>query len=257
MADMAVRLGATSALELESFEHKSFIPFSELKKSFTRDKVYELLRQYDLHFHFINETVDRVLDGGLRTFALLGAVQDIGSITRFIKEDQFSGVSLDARLPLQGTDISWYFSNPEKGKLFLRRQWSFLAPVFSENRSCRELDDRVILPFLHKRLVDKGGFGKLYRINVDASHYMPNTSIKVDALAMLENREHQSKSTQPVDLICKQLEQPDDEGTLAKEFDHEVSILSALRCLQQWEVNIGGLWSFETTEDGRGLINDV
>ena len=124
MADIAVRLGA---LELENFEHKSFIPLSELKKLFTRDKVYELLRQYDLHFHLINETVDRVLDGGLRTFALLGAVQDIGSITRFIKEDQFSGFSLDARLPLQGTDISRYFSNPEKGKLFLRRQWSFLA----------------------------------------------------------------------------------------------------------------------------------
>ena len=229
MADIAVRLGA---LELENFEHKSFIPFSELKKLFTRDKVYELLRQHDLHFHLINETVDRVLDGGLRTFAVLGAVQDIGSIMRFIKEDQFSGVPLDARLPLQGTDISRYLSNPEKGKLFLRRQWSFLAPVFSENRSCRELDDRIILPFLHKKLVDKGGFGKVYRISVDASHYMPNTSFKVGALAMSENREHQSKSTQPVDLICKQLEQPDDEGTLAKEFDNEVSILSALRCLQ-------------------------
>ncbi len=164
MADIADRLGA---LELENFEHKSFIPFSELKKLFTRDKVYELLRQYDIHFHLINETVDRVLDGGLRTFAVLGAVQDIGSITRFIKEDQFSGVSLDARLPLQGTDISRYFSNPEKGKLFLRRQWSFLAPVFSENRSCRKLDDRIILPFLHKKLVDKGGFGKVYRISVD------------------------------------------------------------------------------------------
>ncbi|KAL9103274.1 MAG: hypothetical protein Q9163_001676 [Psora crenata] len=214
MADIAVRLGA---LEVENFEHKSFIPFSELKDLFTRDKVYELLRQYDLHFHLINEVVDRVLDGGLRTLAVLGAVQDIGSITRFIKEDQFSGVPLDARLPLQETDISRYFSNPEKGKLFLRRQWSFLAPVFSEYRLCRELDDRIILPFLHKKFVAQGGFGKVYRISVDASHYIS---------------QHQSKSTQPLDLICKQLEQPDDEGTLAKEFDHEVSILSALSCLK-------------------------
>ena len=179
--------------------------------------MYELLRQCNLEFHLINETVDKVLDGGLRTFAVLGAVQDIGSVTRFIKEDQFSGVSLDARLPLQETDISRYFSNPEKGKLFLRRQWSFLAPVFSENRSRRELDDRIILPFLHRKFVDEGGFGKVYRISVDASHYIS---------------QHQSKSTQPRDPICKQLEQPDDEGTLAKEFDDEVRILSALRCLQ-------------------------
>ena len=71
MTDIAVRLGA---LELENFEHKSFIPFSELKKLFTRDKVYELLRQHDLHFHLINEIVDRVLDGDLRIFAVLRAV---------------------------------------------------------------------------------------------------------------------------------------------------------------------------------------
>lgn len=40
------------------------------------------------------------------------------------------------------------------------------------------------------------------------------------------------QSTLHLDLVCKELEQPDDEGTLAKEFDHEINILSALRCLQ-------------------------
>ncbi|KAL8856041.1 MAG: hypothetical protein Q9178_007350 [Gyalolechia marmorata] len=229
MADITVRLGA---LERENFEYKVFVPFNELKKLFTRDRVYELLRQHDIEFHLVDEIVGRVLNGGLKTFAILGAIQAIGSITRFIKKDQLSGDYLDARLPLKDTDIPLYFSDLDKGKLFLRRQWSFLAPVFSDNLSCRELDDRIILPFLHRAFIAQGGFAKVYKMTVDASHYLSNTSVKVSTRAILEKAQDESKSTQSLDLICKQLERPDAEGTLVKEFEHEVSILSALRCLQ-------------------------
>ena len=230
MADIAVRL---SALELENFEHKSFIPFSELEKLFTRDKVYELLQQYNLGFHLIDETVNRVLNGGLRTFAVLGTIYDIGNITRFIKEDQFSRVSLDARLPLGETDISRYFSDSKKGEMFFRKQWSFLAPVFSfEDRLCRILNDRIVLPFLSKKFVGEGGFAKVYKVTIDESHHTLGTSTEVGGLAVSGTMRHQSMSTQRLDLICKQLERPGNEGTLANEFDHEVSILSALRCLQ-------------------------
>lgn len=221
MEDITTLLGN---LERENFEHKPFIPFGELETLFTREKVDELLQQHHLEFHLINETVDRVLDGGLKVFALLAAVHDIKSITRFIKEDQFSEVSsLDARLPLKETDISRYFSNPDKGKLFYRRQWSYLAPVFSENRSrsLRELDDRIILPFLPKKnLIAEGGFGKVYKVKIEASHYI------------FRNAQRQRMPTPPPELICKELERPDDKGTLAEEFGHEVSILSALQCLE-------------------------
>ncbi len=109
-------------LEHENFEHKPFIPFNKLEALFTHDKVLELLKQHDLEFHLIDETVKRVLNEGLKTFATLTTVQDIRSITRFIKKDQFFEISLNARLPLKETDISRYFSNSEKDKLFLRRQ---------------------------------------------------------------------------------------------------------------------------------------
>lgn len=220
MADIAVLLGTR---ELENFEHKPFVPFSALETLFTRDKVNELLRKHDLEFHLINETVDRVIDGGLKVFAVLTAVQDIGSITRFIRGDQFSEVgSLDAKLPLKETDIPRYFSNPDNGKLFLRRQWSFLALVFSENRSRsrRELHDRTILPFLHKTLIAEGGFAKVYKVKIEASHYK------------FKNAQRRRMSTPPLDLICKELERPDDNGKLAEEFGHEVDILSALQCLE-------------------------
>lgn len=224
MADLTVLLGT---LELENFDHNPFVPFNKVEALFTRDKIHEILQQHDVEYYLIDEIVKRIINGGIRTFAILAAVHEIRSITRFIKADQFAEVSLDAKLPLKETDISRYFSNPDKGRLFLRRQWTFLAPVFSERtRSRRELDDRIILPFLHKKFIAKGGFAKVYQVTVDASHH------KLSGLAMLGNKQKQSMSTLPLDLICKELERPDDKGTLAEEFDHEVSILSALRCLQ-------------------------
>lgn len=221
-------------LEHENFEHKPFIPFNKLEALFTHDKVLELLKQHDLEFHLIDETVKRVLNEGLKTFATLTTVQDIRSITRFIKKDQFFEISLNARLPLKETDISRYFSNSEKGKLFLCRQWSFLAPIFFENQSRCELNDRIILSFLKKILIDKDGFAKIYRVTIHRSHHMLDILTEVDGLAMLENTQHRSMSTQllDIDLICKQLERSDDKEILVKEFDHEVSILFALRCLQ-------------------------
>ncbi|MCJ1436519.1 hypothetical protein MMC27_005898 [Xylographa pallens] len=195
MADIAVLL---STLELDNFEHRPFIPFSQLEVLFTREKIIELLQQHKLEFHILNEIVHRILGGGLRTFAVLAAIQDIGNVARFIKADQFSDISLDSKLPLNEADIPRYFADPDKGKLFLRRQWTFFAPVFSENQSRRDLDDRTILPFLHKNFIGQGGFAKIYKI----------------------------------DLICKELARPDTSGTLAKDFDREASILSALRCLQ-------------------------
>ena len=230
MNGVAARLGA---LERDNFEHNPFIPFNELEKLFTHDRIYELLEQSNLDFHRIDETVNRVLNGGLRTFAILCAVYDVGNITQFIKEDQFSKVSLDAKLPLLQTDIPRLFPDSKKGEMFFRKQWSFLAPVFSfEDRSCRNLNDRIILPFLSKEIVGAGGFAKVYKVTIDESHHTLGTSTEFDVLAGSGTMRYQSMSPQRLDLICKQLERPDNEGTLANEFDEEVSILSALRCLQ-------------------------
>ena len=224
MADVVDLL---STYELDNFNRNPFVPFNKLKALFTHNKVHELLRQHDVEYYLINETAIRIIDGGIRTFAVLAAIRDVRSITRFIREDQFSETPLDAKLPLKEADISRYFSNPDKGRLFLRRQWAFLAPVFSERtQSRRELDDRIILPFLQKKLIAEGGFAKVYRVTIDASHH------KLSGMAISGNTQQQCVSTLPLDLICKELERPDDEGTLAEEFDHEVKILSALRCLQ-------------------------
>ena len=171
-------------LEAENFEKKEFIPFNRLQLLLTHDKILELLQQNGVDFHSINEISDRVLHGGLRTLAILAKIHDIESITRFIKADQFHRVSLDSVLPLSDTEAINYLADPEKRSLFLRKQWIFLAPVFSEDPIPRELHGRTILPFLRRTDISEGGFGKVYKVRIDASHHQ-FSSIKTEVIPKL------------------------------------------------------------------------
>ena len=168
MADVADLL---HNFKLENCDYKLFVPFPKLQVLFTREKLLELVQQCDLKFYIVEEIINRVLEGGLRTFATLAAIRNIESMEKFIKTDHYSGSPLDAKLPLDQADLPKYFSNQNKGEQFYHEQWTYLAPVFSENQSHRELDNRVVLPFLDKTRVGKGGFAKVYKVKVDASHH--------------------------------------------------------------------------------------
>ena len=82
MTDIVARL---SELELDNCDNRPFVPFNRLQELFTRKKICELIQYHVLEFHIIKEIVDKVSEGGLRTFVILVAAHDIGSITRFIK----------------------------------------------------------------------------------------------------------------------------------------------------------------------------
>ena len=183
MANIVARL---DELELDNFDYRPFVPFNRLQELFTHETILEILQDHGLEFYVMNEVVDRVLEGGLRTFATLAAIGNIGSIMRFIKQDQFSGIPLDAKLPLKDADISQYFSDTRECTQFLRKQWTFLAPVFSGYRSHRELHERTILPFLRKDFIGEGGFAKVYKVKVHASHHsLSSTPTEVSLLTML------------------------------------------------------------------------
>lgn len=216
MADVVDLL---STYELDNFNRNPFVPFNELEALFTHNKINELLRQHDVEYYLINEMTIRIIDGNIRTFAVLAVIRDIRSITRFIKEDQFFETSLNAKLSLKEANIFRYFSNPNKGRLFFRKQWIFLTSVFFDRiQSRRELDDRIIFFFLQKKIVAKNGFAKIYRVTIDASHH------KFSEMIISENTQQQCVSNLSFDLICKELERSNDKGILAEEFDHEIRI---------------------------------
>lgn len=95
--------GSFDTLELENFDHLSFVSFNKLEALFIWHKIYELLQEHDVEYYFIDEIVNKVIDGGIRTFVILMTIDDIRSITRLIQADH-------------------HFSDAIQDRLFVRRQ---------------------------------------------------------------------------------------------------------------------------------------
>lgn len=168
MSDICTEL---DNLEIENYEHKFFIPLNKLEQLFTRERIVTLLQQHDVEFYLRIEVTNAVLKNGLRLFATLASIRYIKSITRFLESDYFSGGQFDSKLPLSEASLQTILRDSERCVQFSRKQWRFVAPVLREDQSHRELDDRTILPFLSLTPIRDGGFAKVFKVRVDASHH--------------------------------------------------------------------------------------
>jgi hypothetical protein len=159
------------ALDVVNFEKNRFIPLNRLERLLTREKIVALLAQNNVEFHLCAEATSTILNNGIRLFATLASIRNIKLITRFLATDSFSGAQLDSKLPLSESDLLRIIQDPNTSTQFFQRQWRFLAPVFQENQSYRELADWAILPFLRRSKIGQGGFAVVYKVTVDAAHH--------------------------------------------------------------------------------------
>jgi hypothetical protein len=159
------------ALDVVNFEKNRFIPLKRLEQLLTRERIVTLLAQNNVEFHLRAEATSTILNNGIRLFATLASIRSIKLITRFLATDSFSGAQLDSKLPLSESDLLGIIRDPNTCTQFFQRQWRFLAPVFQENQSYRELADWTILPFLRRTKIGQGGFAVVYKVTVDASHH--------------------------------------------------------------------------------------
>lgn len=157
-------------LEVENFEHKCFIPLSNLKALMTRERVAHLLERSKVEFYERDRITNTILKNGLKVFAILTSIGEIDSITCFVEADHFGG-ELDSRLPLSEAALVDILRSEVTGRKFFRKQWRFLAPVFQPDQSHRLLDDHTIIPFLTSEPIRPGGFSKVSKVTVDALHH--------------------------------------------------------------------------------------
>ena len=159
-------------LEIDNYEHKQFVPYQSLEQLFTRETIHDILQLNTVKFYQISEIIEVVLRGGLRVFAILVSIRDVGSIAQFIKAERSLGFPLDAKLPLDLDIAETYIGSPSKRQAFIRNQWKFLAPAITSDQLVRELDERTVLPFTSQRSLEKnGGFGEIYAVKVHAEYH--------------------------------------------------------------------------------------
>lgn len=169
---MASAVDELYELEVSNFEHKKFVPLPRLIEYFTTEKIPSLLDD-KVQSYEREEVVNPILKNGVRLFATLVVINNVDSVSAFLKSDNFSGRDLDSKLPLNEPTISNIVTNATKRQRFLQEQWKFLAPVLRNDQACRELDGQTILPSTSRTLhTGKGAFGDIYKIEI-----MPHNSL--------------------------------------------------------------------------------
>jgi hypothetical protein len=168
MGDISEEL---EALEIENFDHQYFVPLSELQKLLTPERISSLLQESDIKFYDRAESTDAVLNNGLRLFAILASIRNINYIDRFMRSNYLSGGQLDSKLPMDKAKLLTILQNEDVSRKFFRKQWIFCTPIFRDDQSYQELDDRTILPFLKLTKLLPGGFSAISKVRLGASHH--------------------------------------------------------------------------------------
>jgi hypothetical protein len=137
-----------------------------MSEDIVRDTVSKL-KIDPINFPEISMVVNR---GGKRTFAILVMLREEDAIWDLVKQDQFTTLILDAKLPWS-FDILQQILAPrdEVAKEFVELQWEFISPVFDKLKGHRLLHPDTILPYISEQRLTKeeGSFGAIYKTVVD------------------------------------------------------------------------------------------
>lgn len=158
-------------LRIENFQDRYFVPQQSLYELMTPDAVREALNESKIARHHLQETVDAIVPGACKIFAVLVANDDVDLITRFIEHDQLQQ-SLDQRLPFTRDQLNKILSGVSTIRIdrFLEKQWEFTAPIFSGKLIARSLERKTVLPFMYEKKIGSGGFGIVYMIKLHNQH---------------------------------------------------------------------------------------
>jgi hypothetical protein len=120
-----------------------------------------------INFPEVSMVVNR---GGKRTFAILVMLREEAVIWDLVKQDQFTTLVLDAKLPWSYDNLHQILApRDEVAKEFVELQWEFISPVFDKLKGHRLLHPDTILPYISEVRLSKeeGSFGAIYKTEVD------------------------------------------------------------------------------------------
>lgn len=118
----------------------------------------------------LQDVVAKVLKGGLRVFSILVLVGKESLISSFIESDNLQRSRLDDKLPFSADTLQSIIPDTDAASNFYRRQWEFVAPVFSRSTLHRSLNSKMRLPFVQNKKLGEGGFGVIYEIQLHPDH---------------------------------------------------------------------------------------
>ena len=167
-------------LEVMNFERKSFVPYDSLRQLLVESRVKRIVRvlsdEDKIQFYQQSDIIARVLDNGLRLFAILLSLSRPETVLNFLETDHFAHIQLDSRLPISRHTLETVLQDEKLRNRVFNRQWKFLAPFLRADQTHRELHSFTILPFVECEHVGGGGFGEVHKMVLHASQQGLNSA---------------------------------------------------------------------------------
>ncbi|KAI1321914.1 kinase-like protein [Xylariaceae sp. FL0255] len=155
------------ALRRKNAMQHTYIPELLLESVMTIDIVRKALSDSDVPSYQREETVNRILPGALKIFAILLLLNLQDQLAKFIESDQFHDAKLPFATSILTEDIKL---ENESAKDFEEKQWELIAPTFLRATLHRRLGRNAVLPFTESKRIGKGGFGTVYEVAIDVDH---------------------------------------------------------------------------------------
>jgi hypothetical protein len=156
-------------LQVRNIEMASFVPAGALEQLLTDDVVRATIRRSTIDASKREETINIVISGAHKIFAILILQGKQYLIQKFIEQDQFQKGPLDGKLPISEPVLQEVLGKAA-GTRFWSNQWMFIAPVFRYDLSHRKLEDAVILPFTKTSNIGEGAFGVVSEVQLHPLH---------------------------------------------------------------------------------------
>lgn len=159
------------SLRCESSDRRSsFVPEGALDNIITIEKIKSALRSAKAQLDREQETLELILKGGKKTFAILVSIYRTERIVDFIETDQLQASKIDSKLPYSSrADLGRILPKADAAEFF-EKQWEFTAPIFRRRAGHRCLHERAIFPFLESSVQGEGSFGNIYKVELHNSH---------------------------------------------------------------------------------------
>jgi serine/threonine protein kinase len=184
MASLRDRL---RGLRTKSTSGRYFIPDGEVENLMSEDVVRDAVSKLKIDRVNLPEVSTVVSRGGKKTFAILVMLREEATVWDLMKQDQFTGVTLDAKLPWSYDALRQIVgAQVEVAKEFVELQWEFIPPVFDKLKGHRLLHDDIVLPYISELRLSKteGSFGAIFKTEVYARH-LPQWSSSQPAVSQV------------------------------------------------------------------------
>lgn len=161
----------------------NIIPELAVNAIMSEQAVHDALQELEVPISRVDDTLQEILLGGRKVFAILLMIGHGNEIALFFEHDNMQKSQPDDRLPYDLASLERILPSANDNLIankFFEKQWCLAIPFFSRRLLPRRLEKKTIFPFVHQKKIGSGSSGSVFEVQLHPqSHSLPLVDNKV------------------------------------------------------------------------------